>query len=197
MFELLIAENIPETSETVPLIVVYLTVIMSLTSISIILTVFADKIHNPSLFLANISKEKYFFMTRRIGYLIGMKKLIKHQEKIFKENVDFRKRLDHRIENCVENFKVNTVLSLPTIKKRETSCCLCQKLNVENKKIVKNFKSLFQKYRDEPIEQSKFEWRLIALIIDRALFWIFSFLTFVSSTLLIIILPLLKHADLI
>lgn len=38
------------------------------------------------------------------------------------------------------------------------------------------------------------EWRLVAQAVDRILFWIFAFMTIVSSTILLLILPLYKRS---
>ena len=77
---LLVAENIPATSEMVPLIGVYLTTTMALTSTSIILTVFVLHLHHAGPFAPNLSKSFYYFMTRRIAYLIGMSHTVKRYE---------------------------------------------------------------------------------------------------------------------
>ena len=41
------------------------------------------------------------------------------------------------------------------------------------------------------------EWKLVALIVDRVLFWLFSVLTVVSTVILLLILPILKNRELI
>ncbi|XP_046373231.2 neuronal acetylcholine receptor subunit alpha-10-like [Haliotis rufescens] len=46
VFMLAVAENLPETSEFVPLISIYLTIVMSLTSVSVIMTVFVLNLHH-------------------------------------------------------------------------------------------------------------------------------------------------------
>ncbi|ESP05440.1 hypothetical protein LOTGIDRAFT_52159, partial [Lottia gigantea] len=46
VFMLAVAENLPETSEFVPLISIYLTIVMFLTSVSVIMTVFVLNLHH-------------------------------------------------------------------------------------------------------------------------------------------------------
>ncbi|RUS81871.1 hypothetical protein EGW08_010394 [Elysia chlorotica] len=46
VFMLAVAENLPETSEFVPLISIYLTIVMCLTSVSVIMTVFVLNLHH-------------------------------------------------------------------------------------------------------------------------------------------------------
>jgi nicotinic acetylcholine receptor len=67
VFMLLIAENIPATSEMVPLIGIYLTVTMSLTSLSIVLTVFVLQLHHATQFAPKIPRRVYVIFTRKIG----------------------------------------------------------------------------------------------------------------------------------
>jgi hypothetical protein len=38
------------------------------------------------------------------------------------------------------------------------------------------------------------EWRLVAQVVDRILFWIFFLITFVSSAVFLIVLPLYKRS---
>ena len=77
---LLIAENIPATSETVPLIVIYLTFVMSLTSISIILTVFVSRLHNACSYYPPMSRGLYKFMTKKIAIYVGMGSIVRQYE---------------------------------------------------------------------------------------------------------------------
>ncbi len=68
---LLIAESIPATSEMVPLIGIYLTITMSLSSLNIIITVFILQSHHANDFSSEVPPRFYHFMTRRIAKLIG------------------------------------------------------------------------------------------------------------------------------
>ncbi len=68
---LLIAEIIPATSEMVPLIGIYLTITMSLSSLNIIITVFILQSHHANNFSSEVPPHFYHFMTRRIAKLIG------------------------------------------------------------------------------------------------------------------------------
>ena len=70
VFMLLIAENIPATSEMVPLIGIYLTFTMSLTFFSIVLTVFVLQLHHATHYAPRISRRVYDFITIRMGKLV-------------------------------------------------------------------------------------------------------------------------------
>ena len=80
VFMLLVAENIPETSEMVPLIGVYLTTTMALTSMSIVLTVFVLHLHHAGQFAPHLSRPLYFFMTRRLANWVGMRNTVRRHE---------------------------------------------------------------------------------------------------------------------
>ena len=80
VFMLLIAENIPATSEMVPLIGIYLTVTMSLTSMSIVLTVLVLQLHHAGPFAPTLPRNFYYFMTRRVACYIGMTSTVERYE---------------------------------------------------------------------------------------------------------------------
>ena len=77
---LLIAENIPSTSETIPLIGIYLTFTMSMTSMSTILTVFVLNLHHAGQFAPQVPHKLYIFMTKKMAKLICMSKTVKRYE---------------------------------------------------------------------------------------------------------------------
>ena len=57
-----------------------------------------------------------------------------------------------------------------------------------------NLKSYLQRQRFHNLNHNlQNEWKLIARIVDRLLFWIFTFITFLSSILLLVIVPLVKN----
>jgi hypothetical protein len=56
---------------------------------------------------------------------------------------------------------------------------------------------LLKKEQEERVNVIKNEWKLIALIVDRVLFWVFSFLTVVSSVVLLVVIPILKNRNVI
>ncbi|PVD19805.1 hypothetical protein C0Q70_20296 [Pomacea canaliculata] len=80
VFMLAVAENLPETSEFVPLISIYLTIVMSLTSISVIMTVFVLNLHHRgpdkrdippwlrALFMGNVRTRSSFMSRRSYNY---------------------------------------------------------------------------------------------------------------------------------
>jgi hypothetical protein len=81
VFMLLIAENIPATSEMVPLIGVYLTVTMSLTSMSIVLTVFVLQLHHATQFAPSVPRNVYRVFTRSVAVWVGMRNVVRRFER--------------------------------------------------------------------------------------------------------------------
>ncbi|CAF0749300.1 unnamed protein product [Brachionus calyciflorus] len=305
VFMLLIAENIPATSEMVPLIGIYLTVIMSLTSMSIILTVIVLHLHHSGPFPPKMPNKFYNFMTKKVAYWVCMngtvllyernrKKSNRNLEKEDNENItsvniksnEKKKRVNRnvccccktndeihnfsnsksgiillengRLENLYEtklnelnNKKVkNKLLNskqkanstdsddyFEIIKNRFDSkelqktksplikistdklndqnqnmykckCNLCQTKELNNKKrkykkdlieTIELFSNNLKDYLSKDYGQTNNtnEWKLIALIIDRVLFWIFTFLTVVSTLILLVVIPVLKNRNIL
>ena len=156
VFMLLIAENIPATSEMIPLIGIYLTVTMSLTSLSIILTVVVLNLHHHGEYAPPVLSEKlYLFMTRQIAHKIGMKSTVERYE-MNRFNVEKKHLKDSKINNskCKSNNNnisivqskcdyhqlnqnhINNVKEKMIVKNCEESkmcsCCICFKTGLLN-----------------------------------------------------------------
>jgi hypothetical protein len=335
VFMLLIAENIPATSERVlflitiviikveltnfkfekvPLIGIYLTMTMGLTSISIILTVWVLHIHHSGHFAAVLPRNFYNFITRRIGFNIGMKQTVLRYEESMRRNkistkiidqsnyeamlnIDEEKvttinnndrnksqkdkkikfntisgiknilinknRNDNRskhdfkfdIDNDDDNFKEKRVeITIETPDKKsftpipisiatettnepiwernnnsklykkpsatfdyqltnkkdsktkvyidscDTNKCSCSRHKDEYVKVFKGFSKtmktylLYQKIQVRRIHLQN-EWKIIAIIIDRCLFWLFTAVTLISTIILLVVIPWLKNND--
>ena len=76
VFMLLIAESMPATSEMVPLIEIYLTIVMALTSLSIVLTVYVLQLHHSGPVVMAIPHSFKYSLVRYIAPAIGMKKIV-------------------------------------------------------------------------------------------------------------------------
>ncbi len=106
---LLIAENIPATSEMVPLIGIYLTASMSLTSLSIILTVLVLQFHHSGQFAPEMPKNLYDFMTKKVAAFICMSDTVRRYEATRKIalNEDLLLKTDLNNKNKDEHLKSN------------------------------------------------------------------------------------------
>jgi hypothetical protein len=76
VFMLLIAESMPATSEMVPLIEIYLTIVMALTSLSIALTVYVLQLHHSGPVVIPIPHAFKSTVVRYIAPMIGMRKTV-------------------------------------------------------------------------------------------------------------------------
>jgi hypothetical protein len=76
VFMLLIAESMPATSEMVPLIEIYLTIVMALTSLSIVLTVYVLQLHHSGPVVIPVPHSFKYVLVRWIAPIVGMKKVV-------------------------------------------------------------------------------------------------------------------------
>ena len=308
VFMLLIAESIPATSETVPLIVIYLTTSMSLTSLSIISTVLLFQLHHAGRYSPVMSRGFYTFVTRKIGCIVGLSSLVKQyeqefykntqsklfshdpqnhnkvitknqflnsfkehkQKKFYESNInlytkpfypdDFSsssRMKQHLIDDSYlnskcsagnakklqSNYKSKTLSTnnnghsnlnasrrlatfssfhydqdlnsdeeddlnqSKTILSQSKACGKCagsgSASNCHSEHVIKSLKKINNNVKilinksNELNTRSINEWKLVALIIDRLVFWLFALVTMCSSIFLLIILPILKHRDFI
>ncbi|KAG7169222.1 putative ligand-gated ion channel subunit-like, partial [Homarus americanus] len=69
--------------------------------------------------------------------------------------------------------------------------------NRAQEEIIRALKILLSRQEREDAEKKRLnEWRVIAIAVDRILFWIFFIVTTVSSVVFLVILPLVKRDDL-
>ncbi|CAF1236441.1 unnamed protein product [Adineta steineri] len=284
VFMLLIAESIPATSEMVPLIEIYLTAVMALTSLSIVLTVYVLQLHHSGPVIIPIPYTFKYSLVRYITPVIGMRKIVeiyarehnlvdtddvyrcfrKTSLQITKKNqltTSKHKRINEKTKN---KYRQNTRNSkkcqcddvnndtddyyndedetkkefLPDFstengdihsesirKKRHysrprravppivlipqqsrplssSSSSIPANLHTDNDLytsnmhlLEKHLKYLVNKQRQEEDRNEIInEWKLMALIMDRLLFWLFTFFTVLSTVICLTIIPVLKNA---
>ena len=229
VFILLIAESIPATSETVSLIGIYLTITMSLTSTSIILTVFILQLHYATEFKMEISRFFYNVTTKKIAWLVGLSEVvnnfeIKHNLKTNSELLDFDDDQDDSsfLCSCIyttekpikRNALINKTKPMNSYKYDNTTFCgnikefdfskSTANLNGNERVWKKHYETLqLPSKLNDAIESDKkrlkinSEWKLVAMILDRLLFWIFFVVTTLSSSILLLVFPILKNKDLL
>ncbi|CAF1236098.1 unnamed protein product [Rotaria magnacalcarata] len=284
VFMLLIAESMPATSEMVPLIEIYLTIVMALTSLSIVLTVYVLQLHHSGPVVIPISHAFKYSLIRYIAPAIGMRNtiqiyaqehnlvetdevyrcfakpktrppiespLIKNKNKFIsaqKNNIKYRKSSFYQKEvplydndsgdddkEVMKEFLPSTPIcngdihTIPPSNKRSNNqhhhrsrsrvpqivlipqqshplSSSPSSRNVHNHSQYEYFNSnmsLLEKHLKHLIDKQKREedrneiineWKLMALIMDRLLFWLFASLTILSTLLCLIIIPFLKNA---
>ena len=85
----------------VPLIGIYLTVVMSLTSMSIILTVVVLQLHHAGQFAPIIPHNFYDFMTKKVAKFIGMSKTVSRYEA--NRSIIDKKKRNSSVNNPIKN----------------------------------------------------------------------------------------------
>ncbi len=199
VFMLLIAENIPATSETVPLIGVYLAVVMFLTSISIVVTIFILEVHHATQYAPHVPRKLYAFLTRHLALRIGLGAVITRFE-TSQNNATILSQMtaynllrssdpnqSNKSSNGGEEEEIEGVSLL------QRSCT--NALNSHRSKLLMQRKLLAD--HEDMVREIRNEWKLVALIVDRVLFWVFMVLTGTSSVLLLVIIPVMKNLNLL
>ncbi|OWF52825.1 neuronal acetylcholine receptor subunit alpha-10-like [Mizuhopecten yessoensis] len=232
VFMLAVAENLPETSEFVPLISIYLTIVMTLTSLSVMMTVFVLNLHHrgpnrvevppwirtlcfgrmQSLLCINDDKTFSSYLTPRESKFIRTMSL-----KVTLDNI--AQELQNEIQ--LENGMADTVVTEregTTIHDHRTSdgrfngdgrfnagssdslrrhmrppLTRGHSNNKAHDEIIQALKRILEKHekgdRDYEIVQ---DWRRVAQVVDRILFWIFFLGTFISTLIILVITPASK-----
>lgn len=68
--------------------------------------------------------------------------------------------------------------------------------NRAQEEIIRALKILISRQEREEAEKKRLnEWRVIAIAVDRILFWIFFLVTTVSSVVFLVILPVVKRSE--
>ena len=89
----------------------------------------------------------------------------------------------------------STTLAQSTSNNLPHSRCQYHLFNSNMYLLERHLKHLIDKQKHEEDRNEVIsEWKLMALIMDRLLFWLFAFFTFLSTILCLIIIPLLKNS---
>lgn len=68
--------------------------------------------------------------------------------------------------------------------------------NRAQEEIIRALKILLSRQEREDAEKKRLnEWRVIAIAVDRILFWVFFIVTTVSSVVFLVILPVVKRSE--
>ncbi|XP_064609290.1 neuronal acetylcholine receptor subunit beta-3-like [Liolophura sinensis] len=226
VFMLLVAENMPSTSEFVPLIGIYLTLSMAVTCASVILTVMVLKLYHCSpnqrevpqwvrtLVLKGLARLVHCqcpkFKTKKKRRASGKIKDVKFKQ----ETQDLRTRLMAESgpstavnvntipemfmahgENLTNEFRVGQMSDLTrqdSFSEAYTCEASARKTAIED--ILNYLKLLVAKSDAEEFECEVInEWKQVALVVDRLLFWFFLTVTVASTLLILVIIPTLKN----
>ncbi|XP_064618674.1 neuronal acetylcholine receptor subunit alpha-10-like isoform X2 [Lineus longissimus] len=210
VFMLLIAENMPPTSEFAPLIGVYLTCVMAMTSLSVIIAVIILNIHHKGVG----DKRPPYWLRRlvlsKLSHLVCLHR--KEYTKISKSPNSEEKGLSHNhaqlqsFKSAFSDSPMETTRLSTRIHHVNESDNVGQGIgnsvgssfrsrNPTDEEIVKHLRVLIDKQEKADHEVNVIrEWQDIATVLDRCLFWVFFFVTTVATIGVLVLRPLTKNA---
>uniref|UniRef100_A0AC35TR79 Neur_chan_LBD domain-containing protein n=1 Tax=Rhabditophanes sp. KR3021 TaxID=114890 RepID=A0AC35TR79_9BILA len=204
VFVLAIAEQMPETSDSIPIIAIYLTTVMSLTSISVVMTVFVLNLHHRGSQNKQVGPRTRLWILVRLKKFLRMTSPIQHAEEfdnkktglagLLSENKNFNiaSFLFQNSHNMVDKDNgVNyEMLTNPPDQVRKVNASE----NDTSNRLLTALKDLLKKTEDEKKFQIVAgEWKMVAKIVDKLLFYIFLLLTCVITVLLLVVIPVIHY----
>ena len=199
---------------------IYLTVVMAMTSVSVIMTVFVLNLHyrgpNDSpvprwlrrLFLRN-QVNKGLCFNRDSHYVDAY---LSDSQSHYVKNVSLRltienlaQELKEELESCSGEFRPSSLggdiegdsddagrVRLAH-RSEHFSRAIRQTNNRTNDEILFALRKVIERYeKDDSQEQVMYEWRQVALAVDRILFWIFFLGTLSSTVIVLIVAPITR-----
>uniref|UniRef100_A0A915ELA1 Uncharacterized protein n=1 Tax=Ditylenchus dipsaci TaxID=166011 RepID=A0A915ELA1_9BILA len=211
-FVLAIAEKMPETSDSIPLIGIYLTSVMAMTSISVVMTVLRSFQQTVPQWLHNLvlvrirnflrMQMPYSGFSNSIGCGIasignGMLHGFNINSALLTNNHKEGESGDHLVEtnfyqasNGIHHEHKNQARENSFNHKKRK-----REIDPLQEKLLKTLETLTSRQdNDDRLQLMANEWRQVAQVMDRLLFWIFLVLTTSVSTLLLIVIPMWHRA---
>lgn len=223
VFMLAIAEKMPETSESIPLLGIYLTAVMAITSISVVMTVIVLNFHyrgpsrkevppwlrqlvlNRSLTTCCVKPRKR--QTRE--HLYPDSSYLRDQDgegrpldafRLTVESLTADERSKVELVEISSNESVSNVPeptgnnSSSTARHRRCRASAGSSSRRVQEEVMRTLRYLLEKQeRDDRMTRTVNEWRQMALVIDRVLFWIFLVVTAVSSLCFLVFIPIQRR----
>ncbi|ELT91068.1 hypothetical protein CAPTEDRAFT_159244 [Capitella teleta] len=212
MFMLLIAEEVPATSESVPLIGVYLTTVMTLTSTSVIMAVMVINLYNrggktthPPVWIQKLVLDG---LARVFCMNFDLDKLVKGMEMVSK--LYCRSKLaNHKAEGGAEGggngYAMHQQKESTEIEEDDEEEVWVRRESQKKKDEpqaervpLRNMSVCRRTVNEESCKKLKaladrkkviVEWQSIATVIDRILFWIFLLGTVVAYLIILVLVP--------
>ncbi|CAG9540010.1 unnamed protein product [Cercopithifilaria johnstoni] len=196
VFMLAIAEKMPETSDSIPLIGIYLTIVMLLTSISVIMTVMVLNFHHrgpfdrpvPECIRVLVLKKLRHFLKINLRYPIYSRRNISNgqPDEICSRQITGLK-LHNQFENQLVWLQETELVNIDKhLRRHKTRRSIDLQLRFH--KILQRFLRYHE--RNELYQMITNEWRHVAHVVDCLLFWIFLICTVVTAAILLLIIPI-------
>lgn len=241
VFMLAIAEKMPETSESIPLLGIYLTAVMAITSISVVMTVIVLNFHyrGPSrkevpawlrqLVLKRSSSSSSGCFSRPRRKTVGDNHYSETPSRAKdrgdggdddggrSDDVSFRLTIDTSAVGAEERYHMgeyaehtssnepasrvlhgdqprNNASAVRHRRGRGSAAASGSSTKRVQDEVLRTLRYLLEKQeREERLTRTVNEWRQIALIIDRALFWFFLVITAASSFCFLVVIPVQRR----
>ncbi|KAL6731984.1 hypothetical protein Aduo_002796 [Ancylostoma duodenale] len=228
VFVLAIAEKMPETSDSMPLIGIYLMVVMGMTSVSVVMTVLVLNFHHRGPFNEPVPEWARVLILQRLRKLLHMK--LSHTEidsnskkKVSVcSNTDMMRRLSVRVAiDDMRNEIINEIgpdllnggsavaepprLEALLLDVPHTNLAV-DRNGVTRKrprhednlqaKLLKTLQILIRRQESEDAsERMAIEWRQVAQVLDRLLFWVFLVATVIITFVLLLLIPAMHRSS--
>lgn len=165
----MVAEKVPTTSETVPIISIYLTIVMSFTSLSVIMAVFVTNLNEKTRHsfskknrMPKIMRDIFF---KRLAKILGIKKEARN---LLKKMIKLNKNQKNKYaSNQIDDFYLTS--------KNKSYC---------SKKTIEMNLELMSDY-------FSYEYALAALILDRIFFILYGSFIVLSYVMTLFVFPFL------
>ncbi|XP_075537182.1 neuronal acetylcholine receptor subunit alpha-10-like [Dermacentor variabilis] len=240
VFMLAIAEKMPETSESIPLLGIYLTAVMAITSISVVMTVIVLNFHyrGPSrkevpawlrrLLLERSSSGRGWFSRPARRKTVGDNHVhfydLPSRTAAAKDRSDddgdggrrpaddtFRLVVDSAViggeyaEHSASNESPSPVIHGDVARNNASATARHRRCRSGagagggstkrvQEEVLRTLRYLLEKQqREEHLTRTVNEWRQIALVIDRTLFWFFLIITAASSICFLVVIPMQRR----
>lgn len=209
VFMLLIAENMPATSEYIPLIGIYLTVIMAMSGMSVVFSVLVLNIHHKGV-LSKYPPRILKCVTRVFARVLCMKVQLDDTANpaSVRRNtytpVNYTCK-SHDNESLLYNdMQRHTPIHVDLQDSDAIDDVMNQNMpqNVSGKsnfdmEILNYFTQVMASHEQSMVEkQIIHEWREIARVMDKAFFWLFLLVTISSTIVILVISPMTKEINL-
>uniref|UniRef100_A0A0K0ERV6 Neuronal acetylcholine receptor subunit alpha-10-like n=1 Tax=Strongyloides stercoralis TaxID=6248 RepID=A0A0K0ERV6_STRER len=209
VFVLAIAEQMPETSDSMPLIAIYLTLVMVMTSISVVMTVMVLNLHHRGPFNKPVGPKLKYWILKRLKRFLNMHLPTLTIEEHQRESIKKKKKENCSINNLSPMASILFQNSMSLLTGKDKTTLDYELLNNDIEKCRKNnlpendsgarlliaIQHLLKKHElEEQYQIVAGEWKQVAQVIDRLLFWVFLFATIIITSTLLIILPLINYS---
>ncbi|CAD5205802.1 unnamed protein product [Bursaphelenchus okinawaensis] len=204
VFMLAVAEKMPETSDSLPLIGIYLTLIMFLTSISVVMTVLVLNFHHRGFVNEDVPEWVEEWLLNKLRRWVGIK--MKPSNTIAKVPYSGEKAKKRRptiismkgvnkVEyEMIPNGDTATEQNNNHGSNNNTVVRQHDHLSLVETTILTSLQELLQQQRHQFQQESRAEkWRMVAEVIDRLLFFIFLIATLAITLTLLIMIPVARR----